>query len=88
MSVLTVQNYMFTLGTVSKHVTLVSELSRLVGVKKLLQVSETEQELVSDGDHSTMLKKVSVLSFFLTVSKLTLKLVNSLFKIFVFRFLN
>ena len=39
--------------------TLVSELSRLVSVRKLLEVSETEQELVSDADHSTMLKKVS-----------------------------
>jgi len=48
-------------GTVSKHVTLVSELSRLVSVRKLLEISETEQELVSDGDHSTMLKQVSEL---------------------------
>ena len=45
-------------GTVSKHVTLVSELSRMVAAQKLLEVSETEQELVSDGDHSTMLKQV------------------------------
>ena len=34
-------------GTVSKHVTLVSELSRLVAQKNLLEISELEQELVS-----------------------------------------
>lgn len=48
-------------GTVSKHVTLVSELSRLVSTRKLLEVSELEQELVSGGDHPAMLKQVSEL---------------------------
>jgi len=48
-------------GTVSKHVTLVSELSRFVVARNLLEISEVEQELVSDGDHSTMLKKVTEL---------------------------
>jgi len=48
-------------GTVSKHVTLVSELSRMVVERNLLKISEVEQELVSDGDHSTMLKKVTEL---------------------------
>ncbi|CAF1581084.1 unnamed protein product, partial [Rotaria sordida] len=32
--------------TVSKHVTIVSELSRLVGLYHLLEVSGTEQHLV------------------------------------------
>jgi len=48
-------------GTVSKHVTLVSELSRLVSTRKLLEISEVEQELVSGADQSTMLKQVSEL---------------------------
>ena len=47
-------------GTVSKHVTLVSELSRLVGTRKLLEISEIEQEIVSGADHSTMLKQVLI----------------------------
>ena len=46
-------------GTVSKHVTLVSELSRLVGNRKLLQISELEQEIVASGDHKEMLRSVS-----------------------------
>ena len=40
-------------GTVSKHVTCVSELSRLVDVNSLLEVSEVEQELANQGDHSS-----------------------------------
>jgi len=46
-------------GTVSKHVTLVSELSRLVSLKSLLEISELEQELVSGGDLKDMVKEVS-----------------------------
>ncbi|XP_013378687.1 vacuolar protein sorting-associated protein 45 [Lingula anatina] len=45
-------------GTVSKHVTVVGELSRLVGAHNLLEVSETEQELVCQGDHSLALQKI------------------------------
>ena len=45
-------------GTVSKHVTLVSELSRLVSSRNLLAVSELEQEIVSGGDHREMAKQV------------------------------
>ena len=43
-------------GTVSKHVTIVGELSRLVGEHLLLEVSETEQETASRGDHSPLLQ--------------------------------
>lgn len=43
-------------GTVAKHVTVVGELSRLVGKGELLEVSETEQELVCQGDHSASLQ--------------------------------
>lgn len=39
-------------GTVSKHVTVVGELSNLVGNHNLLEVSETEQELSCQNDHS------------------------------------
>lgn len=46
-------------GTVSKHVTLVSELSRLVSLRNLLEISELEQEIVSGGDHKDMLKQVT-----------------------------
>ena len=43
-------------GTVSKHVTVVGELSRLVGKHCLLEVSETEQDIVCQGDHSACLQ--------------------------------
>uniref|UniRef100_A0A0L8HJX6 Vacuolar protein sorting-associated protein 45 n=1 Tax=Octopus bimaculoides TaxID=37653 RepID=A0A0L8HJX6_OCTBM len=45
-------------GTVSKHVTVVGELSRLVGQHNLLEVSECEQELACQNDHSASLQKV------------------------------
>ena len=43
-------------GTVSKHVTIVGELSRLVQDKSLLDVSEVEQDLACQNDHSTALQ--------------------------------
>lgn len=43
-------------GTVSKHVTVVSELSRLVGEHSLLEVSELEQDMSSKSDHATHLQ--------------------------------
>uniref|UniRef100_A0A663M6N1 Vacuolar protein sorting 45 homolog n=1 Tax=Athene cunicularia TaxID=194338 RepID=A0A663M6N1_ATHCN len=45
-------------GTVSKHVTVVGELSRLVGERNLLEVSEVEQELACQNDHSSALQNV------------------------------
>lgn len=45
-------------GTVSKHVTLIDEISRLVNSYSLLEVSEAEQELISTGDHSNSLKVI------------------------------
>lgn len=39
-------------GTVSKHVTVVGELSRLVSERHLMEVSEVEQELACQSDHS------------------------------------
>ncbi|XP_063041210.1 vacuolar protein sorting-associated protein 45 [Engraulis encrasicolus] len=38
-------------GTVSKHVTVVGELSRLVSERCLMEVSEAEQELACQNDH-------------------------------------
>lgn len=39
-------------GTVSKHVTVVGELSRLVSERHLMEVSEVEQDLSCQNDHS------------------------------------
>lgn len=43
-------------GNVSKHVTLVSELSRRVAAENLLEVSELEQSLACNDNHSADLK--------------------------------
>lgn len=45
-------------GTVAKHVTVIGELSRLVSLYKLLEVSEAEQELANLSDHSQSLQKI------------------------------
>uniref|UniRef100_U3F5M0 Vacuolar protein sorting-associated protein 45 n=1 Tax=Micrurus fulvius TaxID=8637 RepID=U3F5M0_MICFL len=45
-------------GTVSKHVTVVGELSRLVSERSLLEVSEAEQELACQNDHSGALQSI------------------------------
>ncbi|XP_030042826.1 vacuolar protein sorting-associated protein 45 isoform X3 [Microcaecilia unicolor] len=45
-------------GTVSKHVTVVGELSRLVSERHLMEVSEVEQELACQNDHSTAYQNV------------------------------
>lgn len=43
-------------GNVSKHVTLVGELSRKVGSENLLEVSEVEQSLACNDNHASDLK--------------------------------
>lgn len=43
-------------GNVSKHVTVVSEMSRLVKELSLLDVSEVEQDLACQNDHSAALQ--------------------------------
>ncbi|ROV89900.1 hypothetical protein VSDG_08267 [Cytospora chrysosperma] len=48
-------------GNVSKHVTLVSELSRRVGAENLLEVSECEQSLACNDNHAADLKNVQKL---------------------------
>ncbi|XP_077446023.1 vacuolar protein sorting-associated protein 45 isoform X2 [Stigmatopora argus] len=45
-------------GTVSKHVTVVGELSRLVAERQLMEVSEVEQELACQNDHSSAQQNV------------------------------
>ncbi|XP_028411218.1 vacuolar protein sorting-associated protein 45-like [Dendronephthya gigantea] len=45
-------------GTVTKHVTVISELSRLVNEHCLLDVSELEQDLTVQSDHNTALQRV------------------------------
>ncbi|XP_056402382.1 vacuolar protein sorting-associated protein 45 [Hyla sarda] len=45
-------------GHVSKHVTVVGELSRLVSERHLMEVSEVEQELACQNDHSNALQNV------------------------------
>lgn len=47
-------------GNVSKHVTLVSELSRKVGENSLLDVSELEQSLACNDNHTNDLKVGSI----------------------------
>ena len=42
----------------SKHVTVVGELSRLVGAHNLLEISETEQQIAGDGEHSQCLSAI------------------------------
>ena len=48
-------------GNVSKHVTLVGELSRRVGAEKLLDVSELEQSFACNDSHSADLKNVQTM---------------------------
>lgn len=43
-------------GTVSKHVAVVSELSRLVSEYHLMAVSECEQDLVTGSDRASAMK--------------------------------
>ncbi|KAF4821585.1 Mitochondrial translation optimization protein 1 [Colletotrichum siamense] len=48
-------------GNVSKHVTLVSELSRRVGAENLLEVSELEQSLACNDNHAADVKNIQKL---------------------------
>ncbi|PAV87322.1 hypothetical protein WR25_09429 [Diploscapter pachys] len=48
-------------GTVTKHVGLVSELSKIVSAQNLLEISEVEQTIVSGGDHSKCLERIKSL---------------------------
>ncbi|XP_047538318.1 vacuolar protein sorting-associated protein 45 [Vanessa atalanta] len=48
-------------GTVTKHVTVVGELSARVAARSLLRVSELEQELVCQSDHAGHLQRLQAL---------------------------
>ncbi|XP_066600594.1 vacuolar protein sorting-associated protein 45-like [Prorops nasuta] len=48
-------------GNVLKHVTVIGELSSIVGKYNLLQVSELEQELSCQDEHSSQLQKIKKL---------------------------
>lgn len=48
-------------GTVTKHVTLIDEISRMVNEHNLLEISEAEQEIISKEAHSEAFRKVSSL---------------------------
>ncbi|CAI4228232.1 unnamed protein product [Auanema sp. JU1783] len=48
-------------GTVSKHVTLVGELSKIVSNQNLLETSEVEQSIVAEGDHTRCLERIKEL---------------------------
>jgi len=48
-------------GNVSKHVTVMGEISRIIERRSLLTVSEIEQELACNEDHSSAVKKLNEL---------------------------
>ncbi|CAG9558950.1 unnamed protein product [Danaus chrysippus] len=48
-------------GTVTKHVTVVGQLSSVVGSRRLLQVSELEQELACHADHTRHLQRLKAM---------------------------
>ena len=45
-------------GNVSKHVSLISDLSKIVASKKLMEVSEIQQELACHNSHASAFEKV------------------------------
>ena len=47
-------------GNVSKHVTLVTEMSKLVEARKLMLVSQTEQDLACNGGQGAAYEVVNV----------------------------
>ena len=48
-------------GHVTKHVTLVGELSRLVANHNIMEVSEVEQQLACQEDYAELVQKIRVL---------------------------
>lgn len=71
-------------GTVSKHVTLVGELSRLVGANNLMELSEAEQQLACQEGHSEVVQ-VSTLDTF-TIYPIIEKVIEKIiFNLFVFK---
>lgn len=50
-------------GNVSKHVTLVTEMSKIVEERKLMVVSQTEQELACNGGQGAAFEVVKLSTF-------------------------
>lgn len=48
-------------GNVSKHVTLVTEMSRIVEERKLMLVSQTEQDLACNGGQGAAFEVLAVI---------------------------
>lgn len=61
-------------GNVSKHVTLVTEMSKIVEERKLMLVSQTEQELACNGGQGAAFEVVWYSKEFYTVTFLVIKL--------------
>lgn len=51
-------------GTVAKHVTIVGELSNVVNKRNLLEVSEIEQQITCQNQHSQQLQVNSYHKFY------------------------
>ena len=51
-------------GTVSKHVGVVGELSKLVQAYNLMQLSECEQELICGSDHNDIVQVSQILHLY------------------------
>lgn len=70
-------------GTVAKHVTLVGELSRLVATHNIMEVSEAEQQLACQEDHSEIVQvilKFQFLNFITIFYILKMKKIKNLIK--------
>jgi len=68
-------------GNVTKHVSLMDELSRLVNVRSLMEVSEVEQEIANSDDHGNHLRMIKLLFDNPKISKLDLLRVVLLYQL-------
>lgn len=59
-------------GNVSKHVTLVTEMSRIVEERKLMLVSQTEQELACNGGQGAAFEVLWCFFYYQIISDLKL----------------
>lgn len=76
-------------GNVSKHVTLVTEMSKIVEERKLMLVSETEQELACNGGQGAAFEVnfILILGLIITFKCLGNLILRALFIYFWFFFL-
>lgn len=66
-------------GNVSKHVTLVTEMSKLVEARKLMMVSQTEQDLACNGGQGAAYEVGNICDEYLLVPLLTVPWENLAF---------